>query len=68
MIVWVSPLFNLIMWVLYLSSAGVLIWGLTPRWGGWHTLNGIGKTLVLCGAVVCTVSSYNLITTTVIPF
>lgn len=68
MIVWVSPLFNLVMWVLYLASAMTLVWGLVPWWGGWHTLNGVGKTLVLCSAVVCVVSSYNLVTTSVIPF
>lgn len=65
---WVAPIINLLMWIGYLIGAFILIWGLVPTWGGWRTLDYVGKSIVVCGGIICLVCMGGLATTSVMPF
>lgn len=64
---WVTPMLNLILWVMYLVSAMTVVWGVCPIWGGWSTLSAEGKTITVISGAVCLISAYVLVTTCVMP-
>lgn len=65
---WVTLIVNLLLWIGYLIGAFILVWGFAPMWGGWHTLNRVGKGVVVCGGIVCLICMGGLVTTSVMPF
>lgn len=65
---WVVPIVNLLMWIGYLIGALILALGLVPAWDGWHNLDRIGKSIVVCGGIICFMCMGGLVTTSVMPF
>ena len=63
--IFISPLINILLWVGYLGSALIIVWGLVPRWGGWRTLNLQGKVIVISAILICLICLCSLIFTTV---
>lgn len=64
---WIAPIINMLLWVGYLAGAIALVWGLVPAWGGWPSLDRVGKTITVVGGVLCVFCAYWLVTTSVIP-
>lgn len=66
--VWVMFTTNALLWVGYLAGVTVFVWGTCPAWGGWHTLNFVGKGITVLGGIVGLGCALTLVTTSVLPF
>lgn len=66
--IWVAPLVNLLLWMVYLTSAFGCIYFFFPHFGGWKSLDSTGRICAVGSAIFCLISGICLVTTTVIPW
>lgn len=67
MTIWIHPVLNILLWGVYLAGGLGIIYFLAPQFGGWGTLNGIGKLCAILSLIFCSTVGSILIMTTVMP-